>query len=72
MDKVGRTLLDKGIKDYLLQQVKSEFGDDFHFIVHRIDYLINNYNLKDLRWAIRKEIEEAKRNSVSDKQETEA
>lgn len=63
MDKMGRTLLDKGIRDYLLNQVKNEFGNDFHFVVHRIDYLISHYNLKDLRWAIRKEIEEAKKMS---------
>lgn len=61
MDQIGRSLLDKGIKDYLLQQVKKEFGDDFRYVVHRIDYLIAHYNLKDLRWAIRREIEEAKR-----------
>ena len=61
MDKTGRTLLDKGIKDYLLKQVKSEFGDDFNLIVHRIDYLISNYNLKDLRWTIKHEIDEAKK-----------
>lgn len=61
MDHIGRSMLDKGIKDYLLQQVKKEFGDDFRYVVHRIDYLIAHYSLKDLRWAIRREIEEAKR-----------
>lgn len=61
MDQIGRSLLDKGIRDYLLQQVKKEFGDDFQYVVHRIDHLIAHYNLKDLRWAIRREIEEAKK-----------
>ena len=61
MDQIGRSLLDKGIKDYLIQQVKKEFGDDFRYVVHRIDHLIAHYNLKDLRWAIRREIEEAKK-----------
>ena len=65
MDKAGRALLDKGIKDYLIQQVKSEFGDDFNLIVHRIEYLISQHNLKDLRWTIRQEIEEAKRGQNS-------
>lgn len=61
MDRVGRSLLDKGIRDYLLQQIKKEFGDDFQYVGHRIDYLIANYNLKDLRWAIKREIEDAKK-----------
>lgn len=61
MDKIGRTLLDKGIRDYLITQLKTEFGEDFNLIVHRIDYLVSQHNLKDLRWTIKHEIQEAKR-----------
>jgi hypothetical protein len=65
MDKAGRALLDKGIKEYLINQVKGEFGDDFNLIVHRIEYLITQHNLKDLRWTIKQEIEDAKRERKS-------
>jgi hypothetical protein len=61
MDRTGRALLDQGIKDYLLQQIEKEFGDDVQYVIHRIDDLIARYTLKDLRWAIRREIEEAKK-----------
>jgi hypothetical protein len=64
MDRTGRELLDQGIKDYLLQQIKKEFGDDIQYVIHRIDELMARYTLKDLRWAIRREIEEAKKSSV--------
>lgn len=61
MDTAGRELLDKGIRDYFVQQLRNEFGEDFNLILHRIEYLISNYNLKDLRWTIRREIEEIKK-----------
>lgn len=61
MDQTGRSLLDKGIRDYMVQQVKKEFGDDFKYVVDHIDFLVAHYNLKDLKWAVRREIEEAKR-----------
>lgn len=54
-------MLDKGIRDYFVQQLRNEFGEDFNLILHRIEYLISNYNLKDLRWTIRREIEEIKK-----------
>lgn len=61
MDTAGRELLDKGIKDYFVQQLRNEFGEDFNLILHRMEYLISNYNLKDLKWTIRREIEEIKK-----------
>ena len=61
MDTAGRELLDKGIRDYFVQQLRNEFGEDFNLILHRIEYLISNYNLKDLKWTIRREIEEIKK-----------
>jgi hypothetical protein len=63
MDRTGRSLLDQGIKDYLLQQIQKEFGDDIQYVVDRLDDLIARYTLKDLRWAIRREIEEAKKSN---------
>jgi len=73
MDTIGRALLDQGIKDYLLKQLRKEFGDDFRLVSHRVDFLISSYTLKDLRWAMRREIELARQSGDenADQQERE-
>ncbi|HTE29053.1 MAG TPA: hypothetical protein VK666_01675 [Chryseolinea sp.] len=57
----GRKILMRGIEDYLMTQLKSEFGEDIELVSHKLQYLIMDHSLKDLRLIVRQEIQKAKK-----------
>jgi hypothetical protein len=66
MNIVRSQLLLRGMRDYLMQQLTKEFGDDVLLVKHKIEYLISDHNLKDLRSIVRQEIETIKKQKQLD------
>ncbi|MEJ1237941.1 hypothetical protein WBG78_07430 [Chryseolinea sp. T2] len=52
----SRVLLDDRIKAYVIEQLKTEFQDDYRLIADKVESLIQAHTFKDLRYLLRKEL----------------
>lgn len=60
MNIQNKVFLDSRIKQYLTDQVRKEFREDFELIRKDFDKLVERYSLKELMIVVRLEIDRIK------------
>lgn len=60
MDGKSRSKLDHRIKDYLLDEIKKDCGEDFKLIEDRVESFLTSNSLKDVKFLIRAELNSLK------------
>ena len=60
MNLASRNQLNHQIRDFFIRELKKEFKDDFDLIAEKVDQLIPQNSIKDLRYILRQEINRIK------------